>query len=49
MSSDGNNGSEDGEMIIERMPMFGFLEIPSALNKQFRVPAGCVITKKLGS
>jgi hypothetical protein len=36
----------DGEIVIERLPMFGFLEIPSALNKQFRVPTGCIITKK---
>ncbi len=34
--------SED--IIIKRMPMFGFLSIPDALVKQFRIPSGCNIT-----
>lgn len=37
----------DGDVItIKRMPLFGFLEIPEALNKQFKIPSGCVITQK---
>lgn len=37
----------DGNQItISRMPMFGFLQIPEALNKQFKVPSGCVITEE---
>ena len=28
------------------MPLFGFLEIPDALNKQFKVPSGCKLTKE---
>lgn len=36
----------DNEVTIARMPMFGFLEIPETLNKQFKIPAGCVITEK---
>lgn len=31
---------------IERLPLFGFLEIPDNLNKQFKIPSGCSITKK---
>jgi hypothetical protein len=34
------------EIVIQRMPMFGFLEIPDDLRKQFKVPTGCVITDK---
>lgn len=37
--------SED-EITIQRMPMFGFLEVPESMNKQFKVPSGCVITEK---
>ena len=33
-------------MIISRLPLFNFLEIPDHLNKQFKVPAGCVVTEK---
>ncbi len=36
----------DDEMTIRRMPMFGFLEIPDNLNKQFKIPSGCIITEK---
>ncbi len=39
---DGNNG----EITISRLPLFGFLEIPEALNKQFKIPSGCVLTEK---
>lgn len=35
-----------GTTTISRMPLFGFLEIPEKLNRQFRVPTGCVITEK---
>lgn len=41
--SESNNKDE---MTIERMPMFGFLEIPEGLNKQFKVPSGCEITEE---
>jgi hypothetical protein len=41
-------GDGESNMItIRRLPLFDFLEIPEALAKsQFRVPSGCVITKK---
>ena len=38
--------SAPGEVVIERMPLFGFLEIPGDLRKQFRVPTGCKITER---
>lgn len=28
------------------MPLFGFLEIPDSLNRQFVLPKGCVVTKE---
>jgi hypothetical protein len=43
------NNSPSGrndDMVISRMPMFGFLEIPENLKKQFKVPTGCIITEK---
>jgi len=35
---------KDGDVVIERLPLFGFLSIPASLNKIFRVPSGCEIT-----
>ena len=32
--------------VIERMPLFGFLEIPNNLQKKFELPKGCVVTKE---
>lgn len=37
-------GDKDGDIVIERLPLFGFLSIPENLNKKFRVPSGCEIT-----
>jgi DNA repair and recombination protein RAD54 and RAD54-like protein len=37
---------DSGDITISRMPLFGFLEIPEALNKQFKIPSGCLITEK---
>ena len=36
----------DGMVMIQRLPLFGFLEIPKDLSKQFKVPAGCILTEK---
>ena len=32
--------------MIVRQPLFGFLEIPDSLRKQFVLPKGCVVTKE---
>jgi hypothetical protein len=37
---------DDDSTIIQRLPLFGFLEIPKELNKQFKVPSGCVLSEK---
>lgn len=37
---------DDGMTTIQRLPLFGFLEIPKEFNKQFKVPSGCVLTEK---
>ncbi len=34
------------DVMISRLPLFGFLEIPEALNKQFKIPSGCIITER---
>ena len=39
------NGNTD-DVVIKRMPLFGFLSIPDSLNRQFRLPKGCVVTQK---
>lgn len=45
--SNSNDKDDSSEQItIKRLPLFGFLSIPESLNKQFRVPTGCVITEK---
>lgn len=36
----------DKNTVISRLPLFGFLEIPDNLNKQFILPAGQLCTKK---
>ena len=41
-----NRKSDDDQLTICRLPLFGFLEIPEVLNKQFKVPSGCVITEE---
>ena len=38
--------SNDGLVTIQRLPLFDFLQIPENLHRQFKVPSGCVITKK---
>ena len=39
--------AKDGDdMVIGRLPMFEFLEIPDSINKQFRLPQGCIVTKE---
>ena len=35
-----------GSQTIERVPLFGFLEIPNNLHRAYVVPQGCVITKR---
>ena len=42
--SHSNNNNND--VVINRMPLFGFLEIPDSLNRQFVLPKGCVVTKE---
>jgi hypothetical protein len=42
--NDGNENNKD--VVITRMPMFGFLEIPDTLRKQFTLPSGCKVTQK---
>jgi hypothetical protein len=41
-----SSNNEDGTVTIQRMPLFGFLSIPDELKRQFKVPAGCVITEQ---
>jgi hypothetical protein len=41
-----DGGGKDSEITITRIPMFGFLEVPDSLRKQFKVPSGCKITEK---
>jgi hypothetical protein len=36
----------DGDVVIETMPLFGFLSIPESSRSTFRVPSGCVITEE---
>jgi hypothetical protein len=36
--------SDDDEVTIERLPLFDFLSIPDPLKRQFKLPAGCVIS-----
>ena len=47
-TSNGQRGTRGGDgktdITITTLPMFGFLEIPENLNKQFKIPSGCVIT-----
>ncbi len=39
---------DTGMITIRRLPLFDFLEIPAALSTtQYKVPSGCIITKKL--
>ena len=38
--------NEPNMLEIRRMPLFDFLHIPESLNRQFKVPTGCVITEK---
>ena len=40
------NANDDDMVTIQRMPLFGFLEIPKSLSQQFKVPTGCVLTEK---
>jgi hypothetical protein len=43
----GNKKDADGgDVVIGRMPLFEFLEIPDSINKQFRLPQGCIVTKE---
>jgi len=44
ISVDRNN--DNNEVIISRLPLFGFLEIPKSLSQQFRIPSGCIISEK---
>lgn len=44
--NDNNNISDKDTVTISRLPLFGFLEIPASLNKQFKLPSGCTITEK---
>lgn len=37
---------ESDDMVIGRMPLFDFLEIPDSINKQFTLPQGCIVTKE---
>lgn len=41
-----NENSNNDEMIIKQMPLFGFLSIPEGLAKQFTIPTGCLVTKE---
>ena len=42
--TESNESNKD--VVITRMPMFGFLEIPDTLRKQFTLPSGCKVTQK---
>ena len=41
-----SQAKEGDDMVIGRMPLFDFLEIPDSINKQFRLPQGCIVTKE---
>lgn len=46
-SNEKKDVDENGMMTICSMPMFSFIDLPkNQLNKQFKVPTGCMITKK---
>lgn len=45
-ASNANSSENNEDITISRLPLFGFLEIPETLNKQFRVPSGCLISEK---
>ena len=38
--------SNNDGTVIERMPLFDFLEIPEALHRQFHVPSGANLTEQ---
>lgn len=40
-----NSSGGDDDVVIETMPLFGFLSIPDSIRTSFRVPSGCVITE----
>jgi hypothetical protein len=43
----GFDGFDDkNQQIIRRLPLFSFLQIPENLNKQFKIPKGCIITDR---
>ncbi|KAJ1439365.1 hypothetical protein B484DRAFT_427724 [Ochromonadaceae sp. CCMP2298] len=45
----GREGERDeGDVVIQRMPLFGFLTIPKALSQQFKIPSGCKLTESSG-
>ena len=45
--NDTKNGLDDkNQQIIRRLPLFNFLQIPENLNKQFKIPNGCIITER---
>jgi SNF2 family DNA or RNA helicase len=46
VTSNNNNNKSNDDTVISRLPLFGFLEIPDNLNKQFILPAGQLCTKK---
>ena len=40
------NSNNNDDIVIARMPLFGFLQVPDNLRKEFRIPNGCKITKQ---
>jgi hypothetical protein len=42
----GDGDGDEGDVVIQRMPLFGFLSIPKSLSQQFIVNTGCKVTEK---
>ena len=40
------HSAEEDMTTIQTMPLFGFLSIPDAMKRQFKVPSGCEITER---
>jgi hypothetical protein len=45
-STNKSNNRQNDDIVIKRVPLFSFLEVPDNLSKQFRIPGGCILTEK---
>lgn len=42
----GNHEDINDDIVIQRMPLFTFLEVPDNLRKEFRIPNGCKLSRR---